>query len=375
MARATCLALALVFTSACNKDGKDTSSANTQPEPLPTVLQSAERGDPGIGSAHSIAFAPAGHLVIGDGENDRLIVVATEDTAADATADDWGRIANLPARIADAVGVDESAVSVGDIATNPLSGRTYVAASRFDTDWTGIFTVTADKQVELFDLADVDFVAVPYPEVSGEGSIVTDVVATDTWIVASATEVGFTPSQVVSIPIPLSVGDAGAVTATHTYHRSHRQWETNAPITTLFALTDDDGQDWIGASYQCAPVVRFPIEDLAAGEVETTGTTPYDYGPGRQVMEFAVIGQGKDTRVVAAVSNLGGTLAKRKLFLQDQDLDEASPIVFGPDRAPAHDDVDAAGKIEDSVALSVQDADNLVRLSDDGVLEIVSNPQ
>ncbi len=374
MVSRTLLVLALV---ACNKSGEDTSAAGPAGDPLPTVLTDAQRGDPKIDSADSIAFAPAGHLVIGDGANDRLVVVATADTAADPTAADWDRISNLQARVADALGADEADVRIEDIAVNPLSGRTYVAASRMDTDYAGIFTVAADKTLEVFDMSDVDYVRVPYPEVGGAGSVVTDVVSTDNWIVASATEPGFTPSQVLTVPIPIAQGDDAGVTSTNTYHRSHQQWETFAPITTLFALTDDDGQDWVGASYQCAPVVRFPIEDLAAGDAETVGTTPYDYGPGRQVTDFAVIGSGSDTQVLAAVSGLGGTMVDRKLFLtkKAEELDETSPIVFGFDRTPAHDQADAAAKLDDTVAMAVQDADRIVRLQDSGELEVVANPQ
>jgi hypothetical protein len=203
--------------------------------------------------------------------------------------------------------------------------------------------------------------------------VVSDIEVTDRWIVAAVTEATWTSSRVVSVPIPLTDGQSGAITATNTYHRTHTAWETEAPITTMFVL-EDGGQTWIGASYQCAPVVRFALGDLVAGAPEVVGTTPFDYGPFRQVEEFAVVGAGAEARVFASVFGLGGTVVGAGLFLEPGEVNERAPIVFSRAGVPVHPLAGAAGEVGDLVDIEVLGGDRLVRLDTEGRLSIMTVP-
>jgi len=352
----------------------DIAPNDAEPAPeLPTVILDPQTGDPGLGSVDHITFGPAGHLFVGDGANDRLVVFSTGDVTLDETADDWEKIGNLYVQVGDALGVDQSDTVVLDVTVNPMSGRTYVAAALQDGSYYGVFTVTSDGKAQAVDLAGLEWVAVEYPEVQGAGSVVTEIEATSGWVVAAVTEQSWTASTLVTLPLPITHGDAGSLTTTRTYHRVHTQWETFAPITAMFSFEDDDGA-WIGASYQCAPVVRFEIEELAAGNAETIGVTPFDYGGGRQVLDFAVLGTGDDAQVFASVSNLGGTSIEPSLFLTDKNVDEQAPVVFDFSGNPDHKKVDNATKLDEAIDLAVQDETRLVRFFNTGRLSIVDAP-
>jgi hypothetical protein len=128
----------------------------TEPPPAPPtteVILEGRSGDPGLGSADALVFGPAGHLVLGDGALDRVLVFETGDWQPDPLADDFDRVANLPVKVADALGVEEDDVSIEDIEVNPLSGRVYVAVERFDVGWSGVLTVQPDGSLAVVDLA------------------------------------------------------------------------------------------------------------------------------------------------------------------------------------------------------------------------------
>ncbi|MFT4627546.1 MAG: hypothetical protein ACI8PZ_006232 [Myxococcota bacterium] len=350
---------------------EDDTTGDAVPD-LPTVIVDGETGDPGLKSAHALAFAPAGHLVVGDGVRDRLMVLATGDTTWDPNAAAFARVRDLYAAAADALGVDAGDVEIRDIAVNPLSGRTYVAVDRLDRDAGHVLTVTPDGALTPLDLAASTHAVVPYDERDGAGSIVTDLVWTSDTVVAAVTEQAWTSSQVVTFSTPVSHRDASAVATTDTYHRVHGQWETFAPITTLFAYTDGDGVGWIGASYQCAPVVRFEVEALAAGG-EVTGVTPYDYGGGREVLDFAVMGDGETADIYASVLNLGGTQVDAALFFADGKVDDAAPVAFDFGGAPDHAKAGSANRLDGAERIAPLGTDQLVVWTG-SALNIVARP-
>ncbi|MFT5457164.1 MAG: hypothetical protein ACI9K2_003657, partial [Myxococcota bacterium] len=301
-----------------------------------------------------------------------LVVLATEGTTWDANAAAFARVRNLYAAAADALGVDSGDVEIRDIAVNPLSGRTYVAVDRLDRDAGAVLTVTPDGALAALDLSAATYAVVPYEERDGEGSVVTDLVWASDTVVAAVTEQAWTSSQVVTFSTPVSHRDAAAVATTDTYHRVHGQWETFAPITTLFAYTDAQDLGWVGASYQCAPVVRFEVADLAAGG-EVTGVTPYDYGGGRQVLDFAVMGDGEAADIYASVLNLGGTRVDAELFFADGKVDEEAPVAFDFGGAPDHAKASNAKRLDDAERIAALGTDQLVVWTG-SALDIVDRP-
>jgi len=316
---------ALLLLTACPQPDPiavdDTGSA-----PLPTIVEGAQQGDPGIASAHRIAFGPQGWLAIGDGDNDRLVLVQVP--ALDAIDGAFADIDDLDSAVGDATGANS--VDMNDVSVDPETGRTYLAASVGASDAGVVLRVEEDGSLVALDLSDVTYAVIEYPSVDDLGSHVYDMVWTESHLVLAVTEWTWSPSQVVTIERPLTHEATAGVASTSTYHRTHNSWETTAPITTLFAYEDSE-TSWVGASYQCAPVVRFDVADLAAGG-EVVGETPFDYGGGRQVLDFEVQGDG----ILGAVYGLGdgsnwdsvaGTEIDASYFFATE-IDEEASIAF-----------------------------------------------
>ena len=70
--------------------------------------------------------------------------------------------------------------------------------------------------------------------------------------------------------------------AWRSYHVSHGQWETAAPIRTFVPY---QGGASILASYTCTPLVHFPLADLQPGS-HATGRTVAELGAGNQPLDI-----------------------------------------------------------------------------------------
>lgn len=350
-----------------------------QPEPdatddsavaLPEIVQDAQQGDPGVSSAYRIAFGPQGWLAIGDGDNDRIVVANMPDE--DAIDGDFAAIADLVDAIADATGSSANSVEVLDVTVNPETRRTYVAAEAGGGHV--LLRVEEDRSLSSVDLSDVEYVSLAYPTVGDVGSAVSDLTWTESHLVAAVTEWTWTESQVVTVARPLVHDDTVGVASTSTYHRTHGAWETTAPITTLFAYEDGDAS-WIGASYQCAPVVRFDVNVLAAGG-EVVGETPFDYGGGRQVLDFEVQG----TSILGAVYGLGdgsgwdsiaGTAVDADYFFASE-IDEDATIAFNRSGEEKYDYALLEAELDDVYRFGVIDDARVVVYELNGGLEVVA---
>lgn len=346
------------------------------PEVVPEHVLDAQEGPADLGSVDALTFGPDGHLVVGDGAKDRIVVILTEDVDWDEGAAEFGGIDDLDEQLAAALGVDEGDVLVTAMTVNPASGRVYLGVERSDTEWAGVFVVGSSGRLEWLDLAPLRWVRASWPEVDGRGSFVADVEWSgdgDGTLVAAVSESSWTRSQVVTFPVPVEHSAGATVTTTRTYHRTHSQWETLAPVTSLFSTSDADGE-WIGASYACAPVVRFRVADLVEGAPETTGVTPFDFGGGRSVMDFAVVGTGRDEDLLASVSGLGGAEVSMALFTSGTNVDEEAPVIFGFDGDPLNDDADLAPRLDGALRVSPLDAERLVTW-DGFALHTVGRPE
>lgn len=331
--------MSLLLFLACPSPQGNTDAADTgTPIDRPEVVTGAQQGDPGIASAHRIAFGPQGWLAIGDGLNDRIVLAQVPEL--DPIDGGFAEIGDLVQAVADATGASSASTEIQDVAVDPETLRTYVAATVGDDDQGVVLTVGEDGTLSLVDLSDVPHAILDYPGVDDVGSAVSDLAWTDSHLVAAVTEWTWSPSQVVTIERPLAHGATAGVSSTNTYHRTHGGWETMAPITTLFAYEDGD-TSWVGASYQCAPVVRFDVQDLAAGG-EVVGETPFDYGGGRQVVDFEVQGD----QILGLVYGLGdggttfgrvaGTDIDVSYFFADE-IDEDATIAFDRDGDAKYD--------------------------------------
>lgn len=347
----------------------DTASDDRLPA---SMIVNPERGDPGITSMHRIAFGPGGYLAIADADNQRLVVVNTGDHEA-AEANVTQGVADIRGAVGDALGAGTNAIEIWDVAVNPASKRTWLAVEQSRQGSFALLVLEGDGTLTAFDLSDVEYAVIPY-EGSADGSWVFDVAWAGDYLVAGTSDWEWTDNRVVVAPVPVVHNDAANVTGTRTYHRTHTGWETAAPVVTLFPYTAD-GIDYVGANYTCAPVVRFPVEDLAAGAGEVTGVTPFDFGGGKMVMDFETYSRDGTDYVLASVYGLaaqewdnpasnGGARVELSLFTQSGEVDRQAPMVFagGPQEEAQHDQALRIPELDGVVRMSRVDDDRLVVL-------------
>jgi hypothetical protein len=351
---------------------EDSGQALTAGTPPPEVLVDPKFGSPKPASMHRIAAGPGGFLAIGDGDRDRILVVDVASVLAQGPGP--VDVPDLYSSLADALGIAAADVVVLDLTFEPLTQNVLIAASDSEMSESVLVAVQADASLSEVVLDDVAWLAAQYPQIGGEGAYINDLVWAGDHLVAASTEWTWTDYQVVTVSLPLAPNDEVVGSSTRTYHRTHTAWETMAPVTTLFAV-EEQGSWSVGASYQCAPVVRFGLGDLALGEEETLGVTPFDYGGGRQAMDFEVLSDGEDQWVLGAVFGMNGgestadrtagTRVKIKRFLATGSVDEEAPVVFDrlgdadhatAEREPDLDRVWRMAKVDDTTLVVVDDA-------------------
>ncbi|MCB9764353.1 MAG: hypothetical protein H6739_31560 [Alphaproteobacteria bacterium] len=358
------LLLALACTA---KDAPVDSAVDDTAASTPEVLADPQTGAVELGADVTLAFGPQGHLAIGDGDNDRLVVVATGETEGNGLVrfDDL----DIYQQLADAMGWSRGDVQVTDIAVNRAAGQVWVAGVT-PLGETGIFAVEADGSLRLLDLSAVTYAVIPYPEVSGPGSIVTDIAWSETALVAVATEGGWSASQVVTADLPVTHDAPALVASTNTYHRTHRAWETTAPVSTLWAV-EVDGVEQLAASYACTPVVRLDLDDLRQDGSEVVGETPFDFGGGKQAMEIVVAGDWLYAGLwgLGTGSNwdaIGGARVQVSVLEQSAALDEVAPVVLGggAGASPTTEEAELFPPLDGAWMIDVLDDAHLVALRD-----------
>ncbi len=296
-------------------------------------LQNPQTGDPQLGSADRLAFGPQGVLLIGDGPKDRILAVATEDN--DPTNSPRylvPRIRNISLKIRDIFGPGNGQIEVTDIAVHPISHRIYISLARVETNESAVVKVEPDGKFSRLELESLSWGEIKVPKMGAVGTVFRDLVWKDNTLIASTVEDSWSPSRVFTMQGPINESSSGALTQTHSYHRSHRRWETEAPIDAMLAF-EFNGKPHLAATYSCAPIVRFSVEGLMQGEARTTGETPFDLGPGKQVLEM--IEYEKDGKGYMLIvywflrpSEIYALQVDREYLTQTENLDVSAPVFF-----------------------------------------------
>ncbi len=328
-------------------------------------------GDPGLESMQGIAFASDGTLAIGDGRGSQLVAIAP---LGGGTTDHEPDIDNVYQLIAEAMGESSAtSVSVWDLAVDPTTQRIYLAAERISTGEAALFRVEDDDTVSAVDLSDVAYSAASFSPTSGSGSLVMGISWGADYLTAGVTEATWTTNQVVSAAMPLDHGDDSTVTTTNTYHRTHTRWETWAPIVTLAPFTHD-GVDYVAGTYTCTPTVRFTQTSLAAGESETVGETPFDYGGGKQVHDMVINSEGVYATIEGLFGNefqgwdmFGVVRVNLERMTQSEAIDENAMQVVGVKDAINHPDAERFEALDGSFRLALLDDDTMVALQQAGL--------
>ena len=371
--RSLLMALAVV---ACTGDGTDETGWDETDDSgtaAPASLGETTTGDPGLASIQNLDFAPDGTLAIVDGYNNQL--VAGELPAGEAAAP-MPEIDNVYQLAADHFGLPSRYdVWVQDIAVDPRTERVYVSARDLVNGVPALFTVSDAGALEPVDLSDVTHAAVAYSEVGGAGSIAYGGEWAGHYLVASVSEETLAPSQVITIEVPVDHGATPAESTTNIYHRSHNRWENYAPMVSLAAY-QEDGEARLAASYTCTPAVRFEPGDLWSGDIDTEGTTPFDFGGGKQVMDMVVTSEAAYATIHGFLplgqadpwDEFGAVRVGRDLVGEDTDVNADSAIVMGGDGSTSHPSASRAEELDGVYRLALVDDDTIVALKKAGMV-------
>lgn len=243
-----------------------------------------EAGNPDIRSAGPLAFAPDGILLVGDAKGAAIFAIGTDDKSGDATSVNVN-VEDIAEKIAGQIGVNPKDLTINDLAVNPASGNLYLSVTADERP--AVVKVSADGAVSQVSLKNVPFSKAVLPNAPEDKVVqrgrrssnprtdaITDLAFVDGQVLVSGLASGDSPSNVRTIPFPFSEINTGA--SLEIYHGAHGKSENQSAIRTFVPFVID-GKPNVLAGFVCTPLVRFPIEEVTAGE-KVVGTTVAELG-------------------------------------------------------------------------------------------------
>lgn len=269
------LCSALFFTTAVQ--------TNFAAETSKPILADVQTGTVTIKRIGRMSFAPNGVLLIADIGSGAVVAIETGD--AGPVSKLKSRVNDVDKKIATALGVSTTDLSIADMAVNPESGMIYVSAIRKTDNTSAIITFDANGKLTIMDLTDTRFVRVPLPV--GEGSqirAISGVEYTDGRVLAAGQSNEEFSSKIFSLPLPLTHGKSGDAFSTETYHVAHGRWETRAPIQSFIPYSEG-GEDYVVGSFACTPIAKFKVTDIAK-DSKIKGTSVVELGSGNRPIDM-----------------------------------------------------------------------------------------
>lgn len=248
-----------------------------------SAIKTGTTGTPKLQSIDVIRFAPEGVLLIGDGKGSQIVAVETKDTQPRAALKN--AIDKVDEKLAEKIGATGKQIVITDLAVNPASKLTYLAIRRQTDGKPLILTIDGDGKIGELALENVTYARVELP--AGEKAPITKI--TDlAWAGSRILAAGQANEQfackVFSIPTPITHDAKGAIYSTETYHVSHGQWETRAPMSSLMPY-EEAGKMYVVGSFACTPVVKYPLDDLQPG-AKVKGISVVELGAGNRPLRM-----------------------------------------------------------------------------------------
>jgi hypothetical protein len=290
--------------------------------PAPVPADALKKGTPAVNSISALAFGPNGLLFIGDPESATITAVDTGDAKPDGRGD--VNVADLGQQVGAALGTDKANVAVNDVKVNPASGTIYLAVTRGKgkEGTPAVVKMARDGKLSVFELKDVPFAQVKIPNAADRQrtEAITSLAYIDGKVIVAGLSNEEFASTLRAIPYPFAEADKG--TSVEVFHGAHGRLETNAPVRT-FVPYKISGADYILASYQCTPLVKFPLSDLKPGQ-KVRGTTIAELGNRNRPLDMIVYTRDKQDYVLMA-NNARGVMK-----IPADQFDKAEPITARP---------------------------------------------
>ena len=305
----------------------------------------AQRGQPTVNpqlsSAGALAFGPDDTLFIAD---NKAATIFALQLGGEEPGDTPGTAAveQLDRKIAALLGTGADEILINDIAVSPNSRNTFLSVSRgraesapvlLRVDGAGAIDVIeldqiAYTQVEFPNPAE-DFMPpnpsgrarpVYFPAANPRMDTVTDMEYVDGQVILSGLSNEEFASKLRAVNYPFS--GAGRGISIEIWHASHGAWETRAPVYT-FVPYEIDGEPNLIAGYFCTPLVRFPLDALAAGNAFTgkvRGTTIAELGAFNRPLDMVVYERGGEEFLLMT------TVSKGVMKMSMEDVARQEPL-------------------------------------------------
>jgi hypothetical protein len=350
-------------------EAKRAASSNPAPAaatPAADLLTSLKKGSPDLKSAGALTFGPQGILFVGDSTGAAVFAFDTGDRTPSSSAGAF-KIEGIGEKIASMLGTTSQNMLINDLATNPISGKAYIAVSRGKGPEATPVVVRADRsgKIEALSLADIGFAKAPLPnppdpsaQERGQnlrGEAITDLAYVDGKLLVAGLSNEEFSSRLLAIPFPFSETGQGA--SIEIFHGSHGRFETKSPVRT-FVPFKVGGEQQILAAYTCTPLVKFPVSDLKPG-THVKGTTVAELGNRNRPLDMIVYQKsGKDFLLLA--NNARGIMK-----ISTDGLDKAEAIT-SPVADVKGQKYETIGDLKGIVQLDVLDKDNALVLVQTG---------
>ena len=274
--------------------------------------------------AGALAFSPDGVLFVGDNVSSAVFAYPVGQGAPPTATAAPLEVDNIDARVAEALGVSPSQVTLNGMAVHPVTREVYLSVSRGFGEGAlpAVVRVSADGAITNVDLSALneteykitdgpgddkhfrsrahDWPVPPAVKYDAKAQIpmrtmtIVDMKYHNGQVYVSGISNEEFSSTLRRIPYPFT-GKASE-TKIRIYHIAHTRYETRAPIRAMQFGTVD-GQDTLIAAYTCSPLVLIPVADLKDG-AKVTGKTIGDMGNGEPLSMVSVKLYGKDTLFV-----------------------------------------------------------------------------
>ncbi|MBI1372008.1 MAG: hypothetical protein GC159_04510 [Phycisphaera sp.] len=251
-------------------------------------------GTPELMSAGPIVFGPDGVLFVGDTKAATLFAIGTNDIRGDASVAKLN-ITDMEGKFAATLGVDAKAVTINDMAVNPLSGNAYFSVSAAGKP--AIVRVSTDGKIGRFALDNVPFSKLAIPDapedkVQKRGSrefnlrddSITDLLYRDATLMVSGASNAESTAAIREYAFPFVKTDLG--TSVVIYHASHGRVEENAVPRVVVPFTVG-GEPSLLAGFVCTPLVQFPISGFEPGK-QVRGKTLAELGNHNKPLDMIV---------------------------------------------------------------------------------------
>lgn len=278
-----------------------------------------KEGTPDLKSAGPMVFGPDGIVFVGDTKAAAIFAIDTGDASGEP-AKAKPNVEGVSKKLNALLGSSQSA-KINDLAVNPLSGNVYLSvtngeqASLVKIDGTGKLSAVSLKKVKF---AKATLPNPPESKQSRRGDprdlSITDLAFIDGKLIVAGLTSEKAASNVRELAFPFAETDQG--TSIEIYHGAHGKFETGAVVRT-FVPFNIDGEPTLLASFQCTPLVKFPLKSLKPGKT-LRGTTIAELGNRNRPLDM--IAYKKDGKNFLLVSN--SSRGVMKVSTEDIDREE-----------------------------------------------------